>query len=181
MSGARTPLDEMVELLVFAPVGVALAVGERLPELVERGRQQIAGQVATARVIGELAVRHGQGEVDRAVERARDQAQAVLAQLGLAPGPSAATTAGAPTSPEPPPGPSATEEEGAGPRGGDPPATSWPAAELAIPDYDSLSASQVVPRLSGLAPAELEAVRAYEATHRGRQTVLNKIAQLQAE
>jgi hypothetical protein len=51
--------------------------------------------------------------------------------------------------------------------------------ELAIPDYDSLSASQVLPRLSGLDGAELEAVRAHEVAHRGRKTILNKVAQLQ--
>lgn len=51
-------------------------------------------------------------------------------------------------------------------------------SELAIPDYDSLSASQVVTRLRGLSDAELEAVRAYEAATRGRKTILNKVQQL---
>jgi hypothetical protein len=50
--------------------------------------------------------------------------------------------------------------------------------ELAIPDYDELSASQVVERLEGLDAGELEAVRRYEAAHRGRNTILGKIAQL---
>ena len=53
-------------------------------------------------------------------------------------------------------------------------------ADLAITDYDSLSASQVVTRLPGLTLDELEAVRAYEAAHRGRKTILNKVAQLQS-
>jgi hypothetical protein len=53
--------------------------------------------------------------------------------------------------------------------------------DLAIPGYDSLSASQVVPRLSGLEAGELDAVRTYEAAGRGRKTILNKIAQLQAK
>lgn len=51
---------------------------------------------------------------------------------------------------------------------------------LAIPDYDSLSASQVVPRLESLATEELEAVRQYEAATRARKTILNKIVQLQS-
>ena len=51
-------------------------------------------------------------------------------------------------------------------------------ATLAIPDYESLSASQVVPRLSSLSPEELAAVGTYEEAHRGRKTILNKIAQL---
>ncbi len=53
------------------------------------------------------------------------------------------------------------------------------AALLAIPDYDSLAASQVVPRLAGLTAAELEAVRQYEAAHRARRTILGRVAQLQ--
>jgi hypothetical protein len=50
--------------------------------------------------------------------------------------------------------------------------------KLPIPGYDALSASQVVERLAGLDPAELDAVHAYEATHRQRRTILGKIEQL---
>ena len=52
--------------------------------------------------------------------------------------------------------------------------------DLAIPAYDDLAASQVLPRLEGLRPGELDAVRRYEASHRHRKTVLGKIAQLQS-
>ncbi len=52
-------------------------------------------------------------------------------------------------------------------------------ASLAVPDYDSLAASQVIARLAALAPAELEAVRRYEDATRGRRTILGRIAQLQ--
>ena len=47
-----------------------------------------------------------------------------------------------------------------------------------IPDYDELSASQVVERLEGLDRESLDAIRAYETEHRGRNTILGKIAQL---
>ncbi len=53
-------------------------------------------------------------------------------------------------------------------------------ASLAIPDYDALAASQVIPRLDGLSPAELDAVRRYELAHRGRRTILGRVAQIQA-
>ena len=49
---------------------------------------------------------------------------------------------------------------------------------LPIPDYDELSASQVVERLEGLDRESLEAIRRYESEHRGRNTILGKIAQL---
>jgi hypothetical protein len=61
------------------------------------------------------------------------------------------------------------------------PATSGPgASDLAIPGYDSLSASQVLPRLEALSADELEAVRGYEAAHRGRKTILGRVDQLQS-
>ena len=51
-------------------------------------------------------------------------------------------------------------------------------ADLPIPGYDALSASQVVERLAGLPSSELDAVYAYEAAHRQRRTILGKIEQL---
>jgi hypothetical protein len=51
-------------------------------------------------------------------------------------------------------------------------------AGLPIPGYDALSASQVVERLMGLSRDELDAVHAYEASHRQRRTILGKIEQL---
>ena len=55
------------------------------------------------------------------------------------------------------------------------------AADLPITDYDSLAASQVVPRLATKSPADLELVGAYERAHRHRQTILHRIAQRLAQ
>jgi len=52
------------------------------------------------------------------------------------------------------------------------------AAELPITDYDSLAASQVVPRLATMSAADLERVGIYERAHRNRQTILHRVAQL---
>ena len=51
-------------------------------------------------------------------------------------------------------------------------------ASLAIPGFDTLSASQVVQRLDGLSRSELVAVRAYETCTRGRRTILSRVDQL---
>jgi hypothetical protein len=58
------------------------------------------------------------------------------------------------------------------------PAASASAADLPIPEYDGLSASQVVSRLTGLTPAELQAIRSYEESSRGRRTVIAAIDRL---
>ncbi len=53
-----------------------------------------------------------------------------------------------------------------------------PAPDDVIADYDALSASQIVPMLAGLDPAERARVADYERQARGRQTILRKIEQL---
>jgi hypothetical protein len=49
---------------------------------------------------------------------------------------------------------------------------------LPIDEYESLAASQVVARLPTLTEDELAEVRAFEAGHRGRRTILGRIDQL---
>ena len=66
------------------------------------------------------------------------------------------------------------------PRVDEPSAATPTEAELPVQDYDSLAASQVVPRLATLGTDELLAVQAYERAHRNRQTILNRVAQLLA-
>jgi hypothetical protein len=96
---------------------------------------------------------------------------APIAEEAAPPAATASTPAAASPGPAPTPGaPSAAE-------------ASWqtdvPAVEaLPIPDYDELSASQVVERLEGLDRDSLDAIRRYETEHRGRNTILGKIAQL---
>jgi hypothetical protein len=54
-------------------------------------------------------------------------------------------------------------------------------SELPIQDYDSLAASQVVPRLATLAAEDLRIVQRYERATRNRQTILNRVDQLLAD
>jgi hypothetical protein len=53
-----------------------------------------------------------------------------------------------------------------------------PAPDDVIADYDALSASQIVPMLSGLEPPERARVADYERKSRARQTILRRIDQL---
>jgi len=126
-------------------------------------------------------VQWGSTKVESAVGDAQDQAMCLLRRTGLAPATDRDRSGdpladeSSPSSDPPPyddaPGADAAVEVDDGP----------PVAveSLAIPDYDNLSASQVVPRLDGLSPDELEAVRRYERANRQRRTILNKVAQLQ--
>lgn len=164
----KRPLDLALDVLVYVPVGLAVSARQWLPQLAARGRERLSGQVTTARVVGQFAVQQGQVQAAKAFDRARTEAQERLGDLGQRssgePDPAAVAAAVSEAAPAPARA-----------------ATSSPAgASLAIPGYDSLSASQVLPRLEGLSAPELEAVRAYEAAHRRRKTILGRIEQLQS-
>lgn len=164
----KSPLDRAVDLLVYAPLGLAVTARDALPDLIDKGRHQLGGQVRTARMMGEMAVAQGQREADKAMAQIGQR----LAALDLFP-PRRPSSA-------PPEGPEARTSPMTPEAPGEPPTqTSVSADDLAIPGYDALSASQVVQRLAGLSPEELELVREYEAATRHRQTLLTRISQLQ--
>jgi hypothetical protein len=186
VSDRRSPLtrarEGALDVVLYGPVGLLVAIGEKMPELARDGREEVSKRVQLYRMVGQMAVRHGQTEVSARFARAQRRG-APVEPLALEPGsvspaggrdrldahsdalaesllPSTSTAQSAPVAPQPPP---------------EPP----PAVPSAIADYDSLAASQVVARLPSLTEAELEAVRRYEEHHRGRRTILGRIQQLQ--
>ena len=182
MTESRSPIDTALDLFFYAPIGMAFTAAEELPKLAAKGREQINGHLAVAKVVGQFAV----GEGRRRLERRLGQNNA------------SAPPAPAPANPTPPAADMSFEEmlgEGPVPGDGDVATETRPAAAarsagdgppapaadgLAIPGYDSLSASQVVQRLGGLSSEELAAVGAYESAHRARRTVLTRVSQLQS-
>lgn len=167
---SKNAIDVLLDVFVFSPVGLLTNCRDVVPELAAKGRQF----VGNARFVGRFAVQQGHQEATGAVSRL------------LAPQ----------TAPEAAPDPDDDSAEEVDPvaveehipvrledvteEGLD--TVTWESVgedELAIPSYASLAASQVVARLEGLSPDELEAVRRFEVAHRARKTVLGKIAQLQ--
>ncbi|HTO01078.1 MAG TPA: hypothetical protein VL068_10425 [Microthrixaceae bacterium] len=77
------------------------------------------------------------------------------------------------------PGSAAPETSGAKISSNGPAATAVPSeVELAVAGYDSLAASQVVPRLATLTITDLAMILAYEQAHRNRQTIVHRVRQL---
>lgn len=163
----KRPVDRLLDVLVYAPLGFVMNLEEVVPQLVEKGHQQ----VNMARMFGKFAVDAGSQEASKRVgplvEQVVEQATTLVNRR---------PTPAPPTAPSPRPSPVSVPDAS-----GEPvePELVPDAGSLGITDYDALSASQVVPRLEGLAAAELDAVRRYEAANRGRKTILSKIAQLQ--
>src|SRR4051812_9212507 len=191
MSEPKSPVEQALELFLYAPVGLALTAAEELPKLVEKGRQRVTGQITMARMIGQFAVAEGQKRGEAIIKDPPARLSGPGARTASAP----ASPPPPPAPPPPPPAPSVpvveTEPAPAVAEAAitevlaaDGPSTNGSsrskATDLAIPGYDALSASQVVQRLAGLADDELEAVREYETAHRGRKTILGRISQLQS-
>ena len=70
MADEKTPIDHALDVLVYAPFGLALSVRELLPQLAEKGKQQLTGQVTMAKMVGQFAVQQGQSEADKAFRKA---------------------------------------------------------------------------------------------------------------
>jgi hypothetical protein len=163
MPEERPIIDEVLDYAFYAPLGLALTIAEDLPGLVARGRRQIEGQFGVARFVGKMAVNQFRHRVDAFLETPE-------------------RPAAPPESPSASTGTSRLERVPATGEGiGAAPELPTPSPEdLAIEGYDSLAASQVVARLASLGREELDAVRRYEERTRRRQTILNRIAQLEA-
>jgi hypothetical protein len=190
MSDDQKATERALDLLVYGPLGLALYVRDTVPTFlkvfVSRGRSELQSQkrkvedqASDARSLGAAALSFApdvRRRVEEGLQSARSLAEQAFSGLVV---PGDGTTAsperqgqsgtGVREAPRETPGPAKatdTVEQRA------------QAEALPIPDYDELSASQVVERLDGLPAKELAAVRAYEEAHRGRRTILFKIDQL---
>jgi hypothetical protein len=208
MTERKDRIEHTLEVLVYAPIGVGLYLRDMGPTFVnmfvargraevDRRQAQVQQRTTTARSIGQVAVTFGvpmvRQRVEREVDDARQRAQSFLGTISgsdatngapaATPAPSEAKAGAAKSSVAK----ASVAKGGTGAK--EPEAPLVPADSdgsqardpaLPIPGYNALSASQVVERLAGLAPDELEAVRTYEASHRKRRTILGKIDQISA-
>ena len=176
----RNPVDDLVDLLVYAPVGLLYEYDEVLPRLVRRGKSQ----VQLARVMGKMAMRGGGAVpvnlvVDAVAKMLAERITEIGASIGLAP----------------------TDDEDAGARS----STQRPETDeaeavvadddvieaevveetvadgpLPIASYDELTAREIIGLLDELDAGQLARIRAHEVSNRGRKTVLAKLDRLGA-
>lgn len=147
---SRVPLDlqRIVDIMVFAPIGLGTAIVEDGPEAVRRAQQELRN----ARFLGRIAVDRGVAELRRRLD--------------------AATT---------PPSPAAADVQPMTNPERPAPADDVPDLDpdqLALPDYDTLPAIDIVDKLEHLSATERSAILDYEQAHRRRRTVLGKLVQL---
>src|SRR5437763_6233464 len=102
MSEPKSPVEQALELFLYAPVGLALTAAEELPKLIEKGRQRVTGQIGMARMMGQFAVAQGQKEAEKLIKQATERV-ADRRPPTAAPAPSSSThPAPRPDAPAPP-------------------------------------------------------------------------------
>ena len=145
--------DQLLDLFVYAPVGLALEALDNFPRLAERGKSQ----VTLGRFVARTAAKKGTSTLEGLVGRVTNEAGQVIVDLfgiDLTPSPKAAD--------EPIEATVVTIDRN----------------DLPIAEYDSQAAAQIVRLLPQLTVDELDAIEAHESANRNRVTILRKVAQL---
>lgn len=184
------PLEQLIELFVYAPIGMLYEYPEVLPQLIKKGRSQ----VQLAKFFGQMAARQrgvapsdpaapaaaGVQAVDAVAKLAAKFITELGSQVGLAP----------PSDPGSSAGPAAQTATGTADTSDtadvtdtahtDPLLSSAPSrtAKLPIAGYNDLTAKEIIGLLEDLTHDQLVRVRDHEAGNRNRKTVLAKIDRL---
>lgn len=181
------PVDQLVDLFVYAPVGLLYEYQDVLPKLVKRGKSQ----VKLARVVGQMAMNRGSADsfnvlAEGLAGMVARQITDIGAAIGLAPSEESDESPEDRQPPPPtaalPPGPAAdgaAEDLDTGNEAGRDTAASEPEARpLPIARYDDLTAKEVIELLGDLEPTQLGRIRSHESSGKARKTVLAKIDRL---
>ncbi len=159
---AVDPVEQLLNLFLYAPIGLFSKGSEALPELVERGRTQ----ASNARVIGQFALGATNAKARKSLSDAEAHFQEFLRIVGDSARPSSKASESSSSS-------SSTTKATAE-------ASVNHGVEDLIKDYDNLTAAQILPFLAPLGAEQLERIETYEQSQRARKTVLNRLRQLRS-
>jgi hypothetical protein len=196
----RNPVDELVDLFVYAPIGMLYEYDEVIPRLIKRGKSQ----VQVARLLGRMAMSGtGQDVMGKVAGGVASSVAKQITEVGAAIGLAPPTETDRERSPAPPPpGPGSTTDSPPPPPHPSPPAVEAvqaaeaveaaqdeadealedqdpaEAPQLPIAGYDDLTAKEIIGLLDDLSPAQRDRVRSHEQANRARKTVLGKLDRL---
>ena len=153
------PVERLLDLMLYAPIGLVSKGADALPELVERGR----ARTANARVIGQFALGATNTKARQAVTDAEQHIAAFLKIVADSSAPKRSAANGTPSPTSTPSAESSEDQEG---------------VDDLIPGYADMTAAQILPLLAELSSEQRERIEAFERGARARKTVLNRLRQL---
>ena len=95
-TGHKGPVDLVFDVAVYAPVGLAYALADLVPELARRGRDRLGPQLSLARSVGQFAVNRGAHQARAVVEGMAGPAGGVFRSLPRVPWPFGTAAASGP-------------------------------------------------------------------------------------
>ena len=178
---------ELLDRLVYQPIGIAAALLKALPNATEEGRKFISGPVQTAQFVGQLAAgvvkaRYGSelAGVEDVLSGVRRNVEEKTSDIKRTVGSTIQTIDATVQSIFPRPGaPTEAEPESAAPP--EPPKPGGKALVGGVESYDSLTAAQIIDLLDERSLADLSEIELFELAHRRRRTVLAAISRIREE
>src|SRR5947209_3245398 len=79
--GGRGPIDRVLDLAVYAPLGLVLTARRRVPELAAEGRRLVGSQLNAAQAVGRLAVGQGGRQVASLTQRLAERARSAVTDI----------------------------------------------------------------------------------------------------
>ena len=71
----RTARELILDLTVTLPTRMLLSVASEIPKLASRRRQQVSGEVGSARAVGEFVVKMGRSQLSRRLQSLLERTQ----------------------------------------------------------------------------------------------------------
>lgn len=158
---AVDPVEHLLDLFLYAPIGLVSKGADALPELAKRGRTQ----ATNARVVGQFALGATNAKARSSLADAEQHFHAFLKIVADAASPARPNTSATTTD--------ASDHEHVSSE-----SAAAVSIDSVISEYDSLTAAQVLPLLADLTPEQSELLDTYERSHRARKTILNRLRQL---
>lgn len=167
-SSRNDPIEPVLNLLVYAPLGALSLGAENFPQLVEKGKQRAAG----AKMVGKFAMAAGSKKANERFEQAFAHLNEFVRIVS--------ESANAKTNP-------AQKTSTAGKTNSTAKTTASTKTKSSIdektlqdifPGYDEMTAAKICSALDKFDKEQLEKIGAYEKANRNRSTVLHKVARL---
>ncbi len=198
-------ISRLIDYLVYAPVGIITSVAEALPRAVETGRSVVESRTMVAKFIGKMAVDRASDKVMNQVDELRRQFTASVSEILPDPWGDLAKfvfgqNVGTPESDKDKSSTTGTTVDvsasdpdvephtingvaGTSSTGVSSPETTLTVNEIEtiIPRYSTLSATQIVAKLSSLNVEQLGFILSFEEKNRGRRTIVAKAQRLIAD
>lgn len=162
---------ELVDRLIYFPLGMASAISKAAPNAVDDGRKLVEGKLQTAEFMGKMAVGYLKHRYETPGDLLKEAFSVVAGLIESRLFPNGSQNSN----------PESSEETDGQPLVESPSQTQPILHRLkvgGISEYDSLSATKVISGLEGRNNRELAEIERYELLHRKRRTVLAKLSQI---